>query len=228
MPVSLDLSADYTLFDGLETVVFRSDRKALEDYFVEVESCLRRQISTREQAASGGVYQAGDVRWHIPKTLLLDAAANGLEPKPGDYLQESIDEDEESFRNWTILAVEKATLDTRWGLVCRDLRIAFDLRELVEVWSPDNAQDQAVSRVPVFSPRITGLAARIQEVSADVVDERGKRGLRHRYEVFVERRITVSNEDQLRDASGNVYEVRGYRQPDRIDELQLIEVERVP
>jgi hypothetical protein len=230
--MTLSLETDYQVWedDGAETVVFVQERRDLPDYRAEVASVLRRQVAAREAAASGGVYTTDDVRFHVPRELLLDAAGDRLAPKPGDAVLEGDDFSAGTYRRWTVLGVEKATLDTRWGLVCRELKVAFDLRDVVEIWSPANAQDAAAGRLAEpYAARLTGLAARIQEVAADVVDERGKRGMRRRYEVYLERRVTVGNEEQLRDArTGAVYEVRGSREPDRIDRLMVIDCERVP
>ena len=57
---------------------------------------------------------------------------------------------------------------------------------------------------------------------------RGKRVLVKEYDIYIASELNVTHEDQLRDASSNIYELVNYTNRARIGELSVIRVERHP
>ena len=210
--MTLVLDNDYLVFDNTESVTHVSIRAAgnLAD---AIANALRHQVTERDAIASGGVYTTQDVAWNLPAIQAANA------PKPGDTITDS------DAVVWTILQVDRATLKTRWRCTSRDLILANDLRHTVEIWAPQYSDNQAGGRVPVYIPQQTGLAARVQELAADRIEERGKRGTRRQYEIYLAFTVAVTTDHQVRH-DGTIYEIIGYREPDQIGSLMVLSCER--
>jgi hypothetical protein len=211
---TLDLTGDWAVWDGLESVTYRSVANTGDaDY--EVSDALRADLTFRELAASGGVYTTQDRKWLVPQSLLTPT------PKPADLL---IDGDDVQ---WTVLAVGRDNLQKVWELTCRDLVLAAALYDLVTVERVTYAQDDAGGRTyGEWTAVYTDIPARIQEGASETVDERGKRITRQSYVVYLAQRVTVTIEDRLKGPDGLIYEIRGSSNPDRIDELMQLQCER--
>ena len=102
----LDISGDYAIWDGSETVTHTS-KPATGNVTDSVAKALRRAVTIREVTASGGYYTMQDTIWH----LALDEMA--YTPKEGDTTTDA------SSVVWTIIEVAKQTLSSRWRCVCR-------------------------------------------------------------------------------------------------------------
>lgn len=210
------IANDYKIWANRESVALisvartRTTQNSLTD-------CKRRAPSYREQIASGGAVRSDDLVWLVPTAVLPD----GVDPKPADRIREA------NGTEWTVLAASLNTLRTWWRLETRNMVVVENLRELISLWRPENGQDFASGRKPTFRPVSLGIPARIQETLAETQDRLGKRQTVKRYQVAVGERIYPEALDQIRDSAGNVYQVLSSESPDRIDQLQIINVERV-
>ncbi len=94
----LDLNDDLAAADGHETVTI-TQAGTMEEQ--TVQNVLRRPVSLREIEASGGTFEFGDVKFHLP--------AEGLEfaPTTADTLTDSDDID------WDIRAVDLLAMGSR-------------------------------------------------------------------------------------------------------------------
>lgn len=216
MSFGVDASVNHLTWGNTEAV--RLTKRATNgntDFAISVAK--RRAPGFKELAPSGGVYTTQDLVWLIPKTL---ADAAGVTPKPGDVVTAS-------GVNWTILECPLNTLRSTYRCMTRDMVLAHDLRDTLNVKRPRATvtTDGAGSRTYSYDTVYTGIAARFQEVSADATDERGKRLTARRFQVWVETRLYLTVEDQITDQAGNVYELKGWRDADRIDQLQQLECE---
>ena len=104
-----------TVADGLRSVTLRTDRDVLTDGF-SVE------LRTSEIAASGGRYLAGDTRFHVQ----ANALAGARPPRPGDTLTDD-------GADLAILEATRATLSTRYAMVCRRIEIAGSCRTKINL-----------------------------------------------------------------------------------------------
>lgn len=176
------------------------------------------QLTRKEIEASGGAYTSLDRVFNIPNTLL------GLVAKPGDYLtisSESITNGGDSI-TYTVLDAQRQVWGTVTRCVCRDPIICYQLAQRVDVYEATFAQDEAASRVPTFSVKYSAVPARIQEISGEPSDERGKRTMRRRFNIFVAQHLELSTDDEIR-FDGERYAVIGWRNPDRLGELMTLE-----
>lgn len=224
----MDVSLEHQTWDNVEPVYLEIGRGASQaqrgrlsstDY---VPVAKRTFVTTKEAAASGGVYTTGDLSWSLPAVVLTP----GVQPKPGDVV---IDSDQV---RWTVLAVDRRRWRQRWKLTCRNLTIAYDLRDKIDVQRATLASDSAGAPLKTFPPAggavlYRGLTCRVQPLTADVVEERGIRGKETHYDVTVDRQVSVDTEDRI-VWNGVILDIVGYRQPELITELPVIEATAKP
>ena len=180
----------------------------------EVTHALRRPIRTREAEKSEGRYTASDVVWHLPSSEI------STPPRPGDVI---VDED---GRRWTVLDVEKTTLDGRWRCVARNLAVVHGLDQYVDVEKATYAKGDGGADQPTWQVWKTGLRAKIQPAQVEVRDEHDGRATAAGFKVFLAEDVAVDHTHRIKGPDGAVYRVTGYRKADRIDALVEIDVVR--
>lgn len=223
MPLSLDFSADYLLWDFAEAVTVTSVGTAAAggNWPLLVSHALRGQPTFKQRAPSGGAYVGADCRWLLPDALLAGRAA-----KAGDLIRDH----QTPSVTWTVIDPGFEQLDRTWDLYCLSLSIHHRLRDRCTAWrhNPSRpAQDAAGSRL--LSPEQAGDAidCRFQLVSEAPVEGRGKRLWRSEWRVYLSEEIDgLTHEWQLRDAGGNVYQVLGVENRQRLDEVPVVTAER--
>lgn len=209
---------NYTGWDNVEPVTLISVAKSGET-LVDLPTVKRRAPSFKELSASGGVYTAQDLVFLVPKKVV--DTAGGSRPKPADVIR-----DADGIR-WTILECPLNTLKSTYRCMTRDMILAADLRDTLTIKRPlELTTDDAGGREYEYENIYQGIACRFQEVNAGELDERGQRLTVKRYNVWVERRLYLTIEDQAVDPDGNIYEVKGWQDADRIDQLQMLQCER--
>lgn len=206
-------ATDYQVWDNTEAVTVTP---AASGQQVTVSAALRRAPQYVEQATSRGVYVAARVPWMVPAALL-----GGYRPQPADVLTDA------SSTAYTILRAAWVAVQNAWRLETVDLFLAYGLNDSLTVRRATNTQDAAGGRVPTFATVYQGIAARFQPIQAAVDDERGRRLTRTRYQVYSAQQLSLFIEDLVQDQAGNQYEVRGWHNPQRIDELQVIDTELI-
>lgn len=234
--MSMDPATDYTVWDNRESIHYEARTRVFapsestfssDGKMIHVTDCKRRALSIRERGASNGVYTGQDLVWLVPR-----AVADGcLSPQVGDSVHDLVD-----GRRWTVLEVGYNTWRTWWRLVCRDLVLHHQLRDLVVIERATIEFDAAGAKVKKFPTGngplgggnlYEGLRARVQPSSQEAVEERGIMGFRTRYEVIVEKEIEVDHEDRIL-WQGRYLEIVGYRRAEQVDELPIVEAELVP
>lgn len=206
------LEQDLKLFDGVESVTLRSADASAE---VLIEHGLRRGVTAREAEASQGKYTQADAKWHLP------AEETSFAPEVGMRLED------EAGTTWTILQVERLALGTRWTCWARDLVLVEGLAERVTIQRATWVKGDAGALHPEWEDWQVDLPARLQLQSASVQSEKQQRAGRARVKVFLAEQVLVDGNHRLVH-QGQVYNVLGYEKPDRIDQLFVIEAERVP
>ena len=115
---------DYKVVDSLVTVRFTSRGvDGAGDQTATITGATRDKISRREVQASEGAFDTQDVAWELP------AAGEAwwpttLAPKPGDRIEETLDEGgpEERVVGYTVSEAVKGVWDTVWRVVCHPER----------------------------------------------------------------------------------------------------------
>lgn len=215
---NIDPSLDYLVWDNLEAVNLQSRRTApgsAPDRMQTNATARRRMLSKREQSPSLGAYTHAEIVWLLPR------ATTTFEPKPADLITDDFG------TAWTIFTVQLQTVRSVWRCTCIALAIAFDLRQLVDIWRAVNTIDAGGGRIPTFQLAYANVPCRIQETTEETADLLGRRGPVKQYEIFVGQRLYVTHEDQAKDKSGKIYQIKGDTNPDRLDELQCLTCETI-
>jgi hypothetical protein len=173
-------------------------------------SALRRAMTTREAAASDGKYTTSDVHWH------LAAAELPVSPRLGDQI---LDADGE---NWTILETQQATCGSRWKCTTRNLALAGGLNTYITILREVAAKGPSGAVEPTFVPYVSGVRARIQELSAIRGEQHGRQSGTVKAKIYMAQQILVDNGNRIQAADGTLYEVTGYELPDSIASLFTI------
>lgn len=215
MPAGYDV--EHLAWDHTESVTLEVVSRAGVSQSVHVGIAKRRAIRSAQKSPSGGVYLGHEVNWHLPKRELPD----GVVPKPADVVVDGEDE------RWTILTRNKNRLGETYALGCVNLTLAHDLRDTVVIERATIGRDQSGAAVKVFDRVLATCQARVQEITQEIASERGMRYARGRYEVTVDRQLSVDvTEDRVRWSERGVtryLDIIGYRNAQRIDELPVLE-----
>ena len=208
------IADDMDIFDGTQTVsiTYRED-----DETVAVPKALLRKISTSEAANSNGQYLSSDVICNVRGSSIVTA------PKVGDTLTDASDV------AWTILAVHRATLGTRWRLILRDRSISsttVTLDSLINIEVASYTKSDGGSQTATWSTLQEDVAAHIQDNGANAVVENGKREVEAQFSIFCEDQYVVGENHRIVDSEGTVYRVTGYRNRDSITDLYEILAEK--
>lgn len=222
--MNTDLRHDWQVLDNMEDLIVRS-RRTTGDFADYKVSSKRRALGFKEFVASGGVYTAQDLIWLIPAELVTVGPI-----KPADIL-EPID-----GQRWTVLEAPLIAEESYYKCICRNLVIANDLRDLIDIWEATNTQDAQANRTPTFAALHSKIPGRIQPIAGTIENTLGKFGLTKTYIAFLATQLTatqqleITNEMQLRinGQTSPKYAIKGWRNPARIDQLFEIDLEVLP
>lgn len=216
MSASLDVSNDFAVFDGAETVTLHGPRTSngVEPTAVSLPA-LRRVLTVREVEASNGKYAASDVRWHLPDAELPNAPALGSVIVDADG------------RAWTILEATRVTLGSRWSCTARAWEIAAGLRDLVSVLQA--TWTKSASGVPIaeWSEVRRGAVARVQPMEIRADGHAEPPVLRATHRCFLAEPIEVAGELRVRRGD-ELYAVRGVDDIERLERGMTLLLERLP
>jgi hypothetical protein len=157
-----------------------------------------------------------DVMLMVPELLLQD-----LKPKPRDTWTDK------DGTVWTVLEASFSLLHRTWRLTSRDLVIVNELHDLITIERPAITRDLASGIVRTFAAIYTGIPARVQPINAATVEERALRGFDVTHEVYLSQQLTILDDDRM-NFGGTLYDIKGYHNPVRIDELMVLEVQLKP
>lgn len=204
--LSIDDDIDY--FDGLITIT-GTDRETGDS--ADYENVVRREIRTHEIAASNGKYQSGDTRFHVKDDEWAD-------PDLGDTITDDRGDD------YTIIEKRRDTLVTRWRLIARNLAISLDLDTLVTIQKAAYTFSPAGYQTANWADYKTNVRAHKQPIDADDTIEEDARQVKPRYEFTLQDWERLGNNHRLLH-DGCLYRVTGWRDPEMIDRLPVVEAE---
>lgn len=214
----LDFSGDQALFDSPEGVTFTSVRLAGNATVAGIADATFDFVSLREAADSNGAHQAGDVSFSIRQSLL--AAVGGA--KPGDRVLREAD-----GQTYTVLTATPTVFTRVWDLVCRNLILANDLRDVGTLSRP--AVSPGAAGRPTkggYADVITDVPCRVQPEGGRATDAAGKRTIPKRFTAYLGQPVDARAGDRFVSA-GVSYTVVGTKNPDRIDKLMSLDLERL-
>ena len=215
--MNLDPSTDFVqAADGLEAVTLRRRGSDLVSAGTAIAHALRRVVTTREAAASGGRVTASDVTWNLPAAELTEP------PRLGDILCDA------SGRRWTVLDVARTTLGSRWRCTSRNLAVVYGLDDTITVLRATYAKSDGGAMDPDWLPWKTGIRARIQPVAAQIHPQNQTRQTTTRFQIFIEETLMLNHAHRILGPDGTVYKIVGTTAAERIGELERIDAEVTP
>lgn len=217
--MSLDLSEDYLVWEGLEPVTLEVSRRQGSGQRVGLCKAKRRALTRRELAASAGAYTGEDLVWLLPQAQLPECK---FQVKPADVVTDG------EGREWTVLEAAHNKLRQTWRLVTRDLVLAYDLRDLITVERAELGEDLAGAAVKrEWQALYASVPARVQPSERREAEEHGVEGWEEAFDVWVGRELAdVGREDRVKLRDGTYLDVVRYRQAERIDQLPVLECVR--
>lgn len=215
-----DPSTDFEdVVDGLEAVTL--DRRGSTPN-TDVEHALQRAITNTEaESATGttesskGLYRMGDVRWHLPDVEV------GTAPRLGDAVVDA------SGNRYTVIDAQHATLEARWRLVGRNLRMVFQLDDTITLLRATYAKSTGGAAEPTWHTWRT-VDARIQPQTFDIGVENEAKRLVKTVDIFIAESLAINTEHRVRGRNGQLYKITSYENAKRIGELSTISAEVTP
>lgn len=205
----------WRLMPAREPITFRRQTAlgVYTDY--AISDAWWRDLNDTEKAASRGVYVESERNWFIPQELFAS------EPDIGDIVVDS------ESRSYTILSRGAAGGLGTWKARAVNLILAAELRSLITIERPTNVISPEGFRLPNYAAIYTDVPARVQEIDGTRAETFGKAGFPRRFTVYLGQRVSVTIEDRVL-LDGVVYQIRGFSNPDRIDELMQLSAEIIP
>lgn len=225
----LDLSRDYLTWTNTQNVGFTS--VGITQQQANIGVVKRRQINSKELSASRGAYVGNDVVFLVPQREL-----------PENFAIKPRDQFNDTDGDFTVLSVSGQKRDSNgyqtWHCVTRNLSIAYNLQDVIDIQQPGIPYDAAGTKQKSWPDQGGGgsilypqLSCRVQLLTAEVADELGIRGFQGNYAITVSKQIPAVNyECRVKWISQGVtryLEIKGIHNPERIDELPVIDAELV-
>ena len=231
MPLTLDFTDDYLIWDNPEKVVYSITKRGAS-VELRVSNAIRHRTKVSQAGPSNGVMLNKAITWFLPSKLLAAPGNVLVQAKPGDRIRLESDQEEAALASWFVTDVAYEELDGVYELTCLEMSLATDLADTIDVVCPLNRQDAKLGRRILWTPKHANVPCKIFEVSSATINQDGRRSSKKSYLIYVVRPsspLDVTEEDQIRDrATGDIYEVVGYTNPEQINEPQVIQAERVP
>lgn len=220
--MALDLSSDYLAVDFPEAVTLTSTANS-GDSTLAVTHAFARQLTTKELQASSGVVARSSNAYDIPMTLIT-----GYSWKPGDTITDS---------EGNILVIYQASKDPTtafWSFLVFNPKIAFDLRHTIEVY--ELQMDKDASSAPIMADRTllySDISCRVQwqiesgGVFQDREGDRKEAVIHSSQRLYLTHNCVIEWTDPETEQF-HTFDVRDWKNSDRLDELQAIRVEIKP
>jgi len=205
--MAIDVSGDLAYFDGLTTVTVTQAGTATEQ---EVDNALPRQVSLKEAEASNGVYTISDVKFN------LDIADTDYEPKPGDTITDD-------SKLWVVLAVDTATLETRYRCWCKLVDFNSNISETVTIkrstWKKGSHGAVSATLTTVAS----GVETIVQDMQKKLMVKGDKRDVEVSHKLFFPQGTDIEPGDTIIDSSDNQYKVNAVSKLSKLDSYVVVD-----
>jgi len=227
MTVSLDLSADYLVFDGNEAVTCYQSASPQSgngwtpnQIGVEISVARVEKIEEVEVQPSAGVYDRADTRIRLPATLCED---EGYTPAIGDTIEIA------DGTTWTVLAVGRPRFNNSWSCFCRKLNMPSGLADSVSLLSATVTNVHG-SKVTSHASVQSGIACRIQPMGEQEMTLQARRGFDVNYVIYTSADVDAKFNDLFLDEAtgGDTYEIKFSGDRKRLDAFSTYYCRRRP
>lgn len=182
---------------------------------VTITGALRRVTNTSEPAPSLGKATEHDCVWHLPVSQLPHR------PELGSRLRDAAGE------QWTLLAVDHRVLAGRWQCRTRNLTLAHDLAQRIQIESPVPTKGMHGACERSWQTVASDIPARVQpEVREPEMVDGAAQDLAL-FVILVAAWESYSAQVRVRDARGRVFEVLRIQRAERLGELIQLRVRQI-
>ena len=196
MSFNLDIADDFTsITDWLKTIAVNG---------TNVPKSLRRAISTKEAAASGGKYLSSDVAFH------LDQSIHPARPAIGATITDT-------DGDWTVLEVGNQTLGNRWRCVSRQLWI--DPALTVTITAPTTTKGTTGAIERTWATLAENVVAKIEIDRETVEAGSGNRASFKFVTIYFASPQTLHTGYRIEASDGSTYEVSAWEGFSQVDAL---------
>jgi hypothetical protein len=211
MSVELNVQDDFsTILDGGEAITLKR-RDSAET--IVVPTAWRYSLHAEEVVPSGGHVVRADMAWQFSWDHSLDR------PRLGDVIIDSLGE------CWTILVVDELGARTRLRCKARNLRVAYQLTDRVDV---QQGTWQDVGSGPEFVDGETvraAVPARIQPQRVEIEKKEEESPTSTAiYRIILGEQLQLDHDSAIIDPQGNLYQLIELTQAERIDALPVATV----
>jgi len=180
-----------------------------------------RPGGTTELAPSAGVALLSLRKWYFPKSAYTGP------PAVGDLIVNPVTAIDPVSVTWTVVGGNDAGALGTWELDCLSLQLQAALRGSLTFERPSNAQD-AAGRMALssYSAVASGVPARVQPEDGAAGEVLGRVTIARRFTALLGVRVAVRARDRAYDGT-TYYTVVSSEMPERLDELQRVELEQI-
>lgn len=176
----------------------------------------RRALTWKEQTASAGAYTARNLVFLVPDENL----PTGVKPQAGFLIVDG------AAVSHTVLEVVAGKFGNTHRCTTIALALAYALSETGTLERPDNTQD-AAGRMALTSYSAVGTSrCRVQPQDRGAAEVMERKTMPLHFTAFLETPLAARARDRF-VCAGTTYTVTGVRNPERLDALQELTLERV-
>lgn len=208
MTLAAAIMDDWVVLDGTAAVTLTPSGSGSAD---AIAHALPRQITTKEAAESNGAYVVGDLVWSLP------AEEVAVAPKPRDTITEA------DGTIWTIVAVDRATLRTRYRCWCKRYRLEDLLDTTVDIEIGTAVPGVRGQVTFAYAAVYSSLAARIQPISMDAEAEAERRILAPSHKIYLGSAVTVDARHRVKHGT-TYYRIVSVKGQESLNGLTVLEV----
>ncbi len=188
---------------------------------VSVGDAWWRPGGSGELAPSDGVAIKSLRTWFFPKTAFAGV------PAIGDLIVSPVSTIDPVAATWTVLGSNDVGALGAWSLDTISLQLQAGLRGTLTFSRPDNTRDAAGRpALSNYSSYASSVPARVQPEDGAAGEVLGRVTIPRMFTAFLGTRVAVRARDRAYDGSV-YYTVKSSQMPERLDELQRIELESV-
>jgi hypothetical protein len=218
--MTLDFETDQTCIDNLEAVTYTSIATIGNTAVAILDAAFYRAAGLGEGSPSQGVYVKALGRFSIRPSLL--AAVGGV--KPADTITRT------DGSIWTVLRAVTPSVSV-YQIDVIDLILSNGLQQSGTLLRPlttkDAAGRQALGPYAGYNVIATGIPCRLQPITGDVTDVFDRKSVVQKWTAIIGTQLTASAKDVFSVDNVTFYTVLGFKNPQRIDELQTLSLELV-
>lgn len=208
MTLAAAIMGDWAVMDGTAAVTLTPSGSGSAD---AVAHALSRQITNKEAAESNGAYVIGDLVWSLPVEEVSVA------PKPRDTITEA------DGTIWTIIAVDRATLRTRYRCWCKRYRLEDLLDTTVDIELGTAVSGVRGQVTFTYTTAYASVAARIQPISMTAEAEAERRILAPTHMIYLGSAVTVDARHRIKHGS-TYYRLVSVKGQESLNGLTVLEV----